>query len=69
MERLDLKIIKKRILEMQRQSAADFERTIDTAILQHNYRTSQLEHIAKLCEDNLKLQDTKLEPRFEPERS
>ena len=53
MERLELKIIKKRILEMQRQSTADLEQTIDKAKMQHNYRASQLENIAKLCEDNL----------------
>ena len=69
MERLDLKIIQKRVLELQKQSFADLERTIDTAKLQHDYRSSQLQFIKKLCEDNLKIHETKLEPKIDPERS
>ena len=63
MERLDFKIIKRKVLEIERQSAADLEQTIDKARMQHNYRTSQLRHIVKLCDDNLKLRE--LEPKLD----
>ena len=69
MEQLTLRVIKKRILEIQRQSASDYRDLVDKARMQHDYRLSQLEFIKKLCEDNMSLQETKLQPKFEPERS
>ena len=66
MEQLDLKIIKKRMQEMQKQSAADLEAVTNMARLRHDYQQSQLENIAKLCDHSLKKQ---AEPKLEPERS
>ena len=67
---LELKIIKKKIKELQAQSAEDLEQITNMAKLRHDYRQSQLENISKLCDHSLKLQEeTKLEPTLEPERS
>ena len=66
MEQLTLKVIKKRILEIQKASANDLLEIIDKAKMQHNYRLSQLEFIKKLCEDNMSLKENgngALEPK------
>ena len=63
MEGLDLKIIKKRIVEMQKQSAADFKAATSMARLRYDYQQSQLENIIKLCDQSLKLQEPNLEPK------
>ena len=65
MERLDLKIIIKKILEMQRQSAADLEAVTNMARLRYDYQASQLDNILRLCDHSLKLQEPKLEPKVE----
>jgi hypothetical protein len=63
MEQLDLKIIKKRIQEMQKQTAADLEAATSMARLRYDYQASQLEGLLRLCDHSLKLQEPKLEPK------
>ena len=53
---LQLNILKRKIKEVQAQSAADIEAVTNMARLQHDYRLSQLENISKLC-DHLKTQE------------
>ena len=62
-QRLDLKIIKKRIQELQKQSAADLEQETNMARLRYDYRQSQLDNLLTLCDHSLKLQEPKLEPK------
>ena len=74
MERLDLRIIKKRIQELKKQNAADLEQATNLARLRHDYHQSRLDDLVKLCDHSLKLQENgrlepKLEPKFEPEWS
>ncbi len=57
MEQLDLKIIKKRIQEMQQQSAADLEAVTSMARLKYDYQASQLNNLLKLCEHSLKVRE------------
>ena len=61
MERLDL--IKKRIQDLQKQSAEDFEAVTDMARMRFDYQNSQLEGLLRLCDHSLKLQKPKLEPK------
>ena len=63
MERLDLKIIKKKVVEMQKQSAADLEAVTNMAKLRYDYQASQLDNLLRLCEHSLILQEPKLEPK------
>jgi hypothetical protein len=63
MEQLDLKTIKKRIQEMQKQSAADLEEVTNMARLRHDYQASQLEGLLRLCDFCLELREPKLEPK------
>ena len=63
MERLDLKIIKKRIQDLQKQSAADLEAVTNMAKLRYDYQASQLNSLLTLCDHSLKLQEPKLEPK------
>ena len=50
MEQLDLKIIKKRIQDLQRQTAADLEAVKNLARLQYDYRQSQIDNLLRLCD-------------------
>ena len=74
-ERLDIKILKKRIEEMKKQCAADLEQETNMARLRHDYHQSRLDDLVKLCDCSLKLHENgrlepkQLEPKFEPERS
>ena len=74
MEQLDLKTIKKRIQEMQKQSAADLEQELNMARLRYDYRQSQINNLLKLCEHSLKVRENcneSLEPKggLEPSSS
>ena len=74
MERLDLRIIKKRIQELKKRNAADLEQATNLARLRYDYHQSRLDDLVKLCDCSLKLHengrlDPKLEPKFEPEWS
>ena len=74
MERLDLRILKERIQELEKQNAADLEQATSLARLRHDYHQSRLDDLVKLCDCSLKLHEDgrlepKLEPKFEPERS
>ena len=65
-QRLDLKIIKKRIQELQNQSAADLEQETNMARLRYDYRQSQLDNLLTLCDHSLKLRENgngSLEPK------
>ena len=57
MEKLDLQTIKKRIQEMQKQSAADLEAVTNLARLKYDYQASQLNNLLKLCEHSLKVRE------------
>ena len=57
MEQLDLKIIKQKIVEMQKQSAADLEAVTSMARLKYDYQASQLNNLLKLCEHSLKARE------------
>ena len=66
MEQLDLKIIKKRIQDLQKQSAADLEAVTSMARLKYDYQASQLNNLLKLCEHSLKVRENgneSLEPK------
>ena len=63
MEQLDLKTIKKRIQEMQKQSAADLEAVTNMARLRYDYQASQLEGLLRLCDHCMELREPKLEPK------
>ena len=57
MEQLDLKIIRKRIQELQKQSAADLEAVTNMARLRYDYQASQLEGLLRLCDHSLKVRE------------
>ena len=57
MEQLDLKTIKKRIQEIQKQSAADLEQELNMARLRYDYRQSQLDNLLRLCDHSLKARE------------
>ena len=57
MEQLDLKTIKKRIQEIQKQSAADLEQELNMARLRYDYRQSQLDNLLRVCDHNLKARE------------
>ena len=66
MEQLDLETIKKRIQEMQKQSAADLEQELNMARLRYDYRQSQLDNLLRLCDHSLKARENgneSLEPK------
>ena len=66
MEQLDLKIIRKRIQELQKQSAADLEAVTNMARLRYDYQASQLEGLLRLCDHSLKVRkngNESLEPK------
>ena len=66
MEQLDIKIIKKRIQEMQKQSTADLAAATSMARLRYDYQQSQLDNILKLCDHSLKVRkngNESLEPK------
>ena len=63
---LDLKTIKKRIQEMQKQTAADLEAVTSMARLRYDYQASQLEGLLRLCDHSLKVRENgngSLEPK------
>ena len=64
MDQLDL--IQTRVLEMQRQSAADFEQLINMARLNYDYHASQLDNLLTLCDHSLKLRGFGRQPEAEP---
>ena len=66
MEQLDIKIIKKRIQQMQAQNATDLEAMLNMAKLRHDYQKSQLDNIIKLCDQSLKLRGFGRQPEAEP---
>jgi hypothetical protein len=51
------------IQDLQKQSAADFERVTNMARLRYDYQASHLEGLLRLCDHSLKLQESKLEPK------
>ena len=57
MEQLDLKIIKKRLQDLQKQTAADLEAVTSMARLKYDYQASQLNNLLKLCEHSLKVRE------------
>ena len=57
MEQLDLKIIKKRLQDLRKQTAADLEAVTNLARLQYDYRQSQINNLLKLCEHSLKVRE------------
>ena len=63
MEQLDLRIIKKRIQDLQKQTAADLEAVTNMARLRYDYQASQLEGLLRLCDHCLELRAPKLEPK------
>ena len=66
MEQLDLKIIKKRLQDLQKQTAADLEAVTNMASLRYDYQASQLEGLLRLCDHGLKLRENgneSLEPK------
>ena len=66
MERLDLRIIKKRIQELKKQNAADLEQATSLARLRYDYHQSRLDDLVKLCDCSLKLHENgneSLEPK------
>ena len=66
MEQLDLKIIKKRIQDLQKQSAADLEAVTNMARLRYDYQASQLDNLLRLCDHSLKLRGFGRQPEAEP---
>ena len=63
MEQLDLKIIKKKVQELQKQCTADLEAATNMAKLRYDYQQSQLEGLLRLCDHCLELREPKLEPK------
>ena len=68
MEQLDIKIIKKRIQELQKQSSADLVQETSMARLRFDYRQSQLDNLLRLCDNSLKVREngngsSELEPK------
>ena len=66
MEQLDLKIIRKKIQELQKQTAADLEAVTNMARLRYDYQRSQLENLMRLCDHSLKVRENgneSLEPK------
>ena len=66
MESLDLKIIKKRLQELQKQTAADLEAATSMARLRYDYQQSQLENLMRLCDHGIQVRENgneALEPK------
>ena len=65
MEQLDLKIIKKRLQELQKQTAADLEAATSMARLRYDYQQSQLENLMRLCDHSIQVRENgeALEPK------
>ena len=64
------KIIKKTLQECLAQNARDLEQEINLSKMRHEYRQSQIESLIRLCDHSLKkLEQSKLEPKYEPEKS
>ena len=63
MESLDLKIIRKKVKELQKQCTADLEAATNMAKLRYDYQQSQLEGLLRLCDNCLELREPKLEPK------
>ena len=64
---LAIKIIKKTLQECLAQSARDLQQEINLSKMRHEYRQSQFESLIRLCDHSLKkLEQSKLEPKFEP---
>ena len=57
MEQLDLKIIKKRLQDLQKQTAADLEAVTSMARLKYDYQASQLNNLLTLCDHSLKARE------------
>ena len=66
MEQLDLKTIKKKIQDLQKQTAADLEAVTSMARQKYDYQASLLEGLLRLCDHSLKVRENgneSLEPK------